>query len=124
MQTEQQEKLSKALEAILQAGALNTEEHTKADTTYTFIECEDDITYTLIRSPKTSYYSISIISQGYNDIISLPQLFAHESEKSKLIWDLLESGGVKKRSLEIMINTKIPDNSHLTKEDWDAILGK
>jgi len=33
-------------------------------------------------------------------------------------------GGVRKRSLEIMMNTKIPDNSHLTKEDWAAVLGK
>jgi hypothetical protein len=124
MQKEQQEKLSKALEAILKAGALSVQQQTKVNTTYTFIECEDHITYTLIGDATAPYYALSILSQGYNDIISFPQLFAHESEKSKLIWDLLELGGVRKRSLEIMMNTKIPDNSHLTKEDWAAVLGK
>jgi hypothetical protein len=121
MQTEQQSRALQALEYVLSKGSLSVEKHEKANTTYTFVECEDNITYALISDTASSFYAISIMTDNYNDVISIRKLFEEDTDKSRLVWDLLEAGGIRRSAIELLSKNKIPNNSHLTEEDWEII---
>lgn len=123
MELQQEERALEALTYVLSKGSLAVETHKKANTTYTFIECENNITYALIADKVSSFYALSVMTDGYNDVISIKRLFTEESEKSKLVWDLLESGGVRKYALELLSKNKIPNNDHLTDIDWNDVQG-
>jgi hypothetical protein len=123
MELTQQERALEALGYVLSKGSLAVEKQQRANTTYTFIECDNNITYALISNKVSSFYALSVMTDGYNDVISMKNLFGEESEKSKLVWDLLESGGVRKYALELLSRNKIPNNSHLTDIDWNDVQG-
>lgn len=122
MQIEQQARALQALEYVLKEGSLSVETQTRANTTYTFIECENNITYALISDDISHFYGITVMTDNYNDTIPIESLFEKDTDKSRLVWDLLESGGVRRSVIELLSKNKIPDNSHLSAEDWDMIL--
>lgn len=122
MQAEQQARALQALEYVLTQGSLSVDKQEKANTTYTFVECENNITYALIYNKVSSFYALSIMTDNYNDVINIESLFEKDTDKSRLAWDLLESGGVRKSAIELLSKNKIPDNSHLSAKDWEIIL--
>ena len=91
------------------------------DTTYTFFQdTPKGIIYTLISENEEQYY-LAIHSQDYADTITLNRLVNYSSEKSQLFWDLLEMGGIKQYSFNILLNKGIPDQSALEGIDWSEV---
>jgi hypothetical protein len=123
MLVEQSKKAHDVFNYILTKAASNVEIETRVNTTYTFIESDDmDITYGLISNDETKFYALSIISTGYNDVISFDRLFEQDDDKSKLIWDLLKAGGINEYSVKVLINGNIPSNTaDLKNIDWSEV---
>lgn len=92
-----------------------------ADTTYTFFQdTNTNIIYTLISDDDSQYY-LSIHSQEYAGTITLNRLVDYSLEKSQLFWDLLEMGGIRQYSFNILLNQGIPDQSALEGIDWSEV---
>jgi hypothetical protein len=91
------------------------------DTTYTFFQdAKTNIIYTLIVNDNTYSY-LSIHSQDYAGTITLTRLADYSLEKSQLFWDLLEMGGIRQYSFNILLNKGIPDQSALEGIDWSEV---
>lgn len=122
MLVEQSKKAHDVFNYVLTKAASNVETETRVNTTYTFIQSNDtDITYALISNHETSFYALSIISTGYNDVISFERLFEQDDDKSKLIWDLLKEGGINEYSIRVLINGNVPDRVELKDIDWNEV---
>lgn len=114
------EKANAVFDYILTKGAKKVTKETRVNTTYTFIEENDDITYVLVANAVTDFYAMSILSQGYNDVINYHELLEHTSEKSKLVWDLLENGGVREYNVQLLMKKPLPTKIDTKDIDWST----
>lgn len=90
--------------------------------TYTFFHNEDkSITYVLSKYDNQPYHSLSIMSDVYTDTIGLTRLTNYDTEKSQIFWDLLEMGGIRNYSFNLLLKNGIPNNDALANIDWDEV---
>jgi hypothetical protein len=98
------------------------EEMSLGNTTYIFFKDEvSQITYTLIHNMKYNSYYLSVNSQSYVDTIRLTSLAQYNLEKSQIFWDVLEMGGIKQFSFNLVLKNGIPNSQDLMKIDWDMV---
>jgi hypothetical protein len=92
------------------------------NTTYTFFQANSkDINYTLIQNENDDYFYLSVNSQEYTDTISLLRLSDNSLEKSQIFWDILEMGGIKYYSFQLLLKRGIPNNRELDDIDWSQV---
>jgi len=98
------------------------EEMSLGNTTYIFFKDEvSKITYTLIHNMRYNSYYLSVNSQSYVDTIRLTSLVQYNLEKSQIFWDVLEMGGIKQFSFNLVLNNGIPNSQELMNIDWDMV---
>lgn len=112
------EKAYQSLEFLLKKKA-PAEISRYAHTTYTFFKT-DDIIYSLIKH-KGRIPQLGIMSAEHQDVINLESLLNNETLKSQLMWDLLEQGGVRYYSFNLLYKGTIPDQSQLEDIDFSSI---
>jgi hypothetical protein len=61
------------------------------------------------------------MSAEHQGMVSVDALFENKTLKSQLMWDLLEQGGVRYYSFNLLYNGKIPDQSQLEDIDFRDI---
>ena len=92
------------------------------NTIYTFFEIESKpIKYILMKNTDKNYFYLSVISQDYTDTINLLVLADYSIEKSQIFWDILEMGGIKNYSFQLLLKSGIPNNQELKDIDWDEV---
>ncbi len=98
------------------------EEMSLGNTTYIFFKDEvSKITYTLIHNMRYNSYYLSVNSQSYVDTIRLTSLVQYNLEKSQIFWDVLEMGGIKQFSFNLVLKNGIPNAQDLMSIDWDMV---
>jgi hypothetical protein len=112
-----QNKALQVLEYLLEKQYGKPDKEQRDNTTYTFFTT-DNSHYTLINE-RNDYYAIVIIGQDNSYVVNLRSLVIGQSLNSQLIWDLLEQGGIKQYSFQLLYKGKVPNHHTVDLDNID-----
>jgi hypothetical protein len=112
-----QNKALEVLKYLLEQQYGEPETEQRDNITYTFFTT-DNSHYTLINDDG-KYQSIGIMGGENSYVVNLQSLVLGQSLNSQLIWDLLEQGGIKQYSFQLLYKGKIPNHNRMNMEDLD-----